>query len=257
MLSEDVLGLQCAFLLPLECLLNSLQGKAGVLLIPLVAAACTTSQDPGIFSSSPPQLEAHKGVMVHQVITPGRAGSFSVASGIRVSEQELWVTRHQLTWPVLVVDGVPTGYEVVKQGHGDRAEGDWALIKVDPETLVACDDLSYLDHGVRPAEDLEVWFKGYWSETQPTSRAMAMELEISTVPARIKQPPGGIKAAEGLIYVVAPSNDTYHGDSGGAAIAYVNGRQVLLGLYVGLHKYLTLTGLHTRHLCRRWPQDTE
>ena len=219
-----------------------------MLLILLAVVGCTATQDPQTFpQAAPSQFDAHEGVVVHKIMT-----SDSWGSAVRVGETELWTCRHLLTQPVLLVDGLPTGYEILEQGQGTSAEDDWAIISVDDDALAPCGDLSYLDHDLQVIDGQEVWLKGYWSP-EPLTRSQAIALEMSMAPARVESPPWAIAASDELIYVVAPSSGTYFGDSGCATVAYLNDRQILLGMYVEADTYLTLSGFHVRHLCRRWP----
>ncbi len=219
-----------------------------MLLILMAVAGCAHRQDPQSFHrAAPSQPDAHEGVVVHKIMTPGSRGS-----AVRVGDTELWTCLHLLTQPVLLVDGLPTGYEILEQGQGTSAQDDWAIISVDDEVLAPCGDLSYLEHDLQVIDGQEVWLKGYWS-AGPLTHSQAIALENSMVPARVESPPRPIEASDELIYVVAPSNETYLGGSGCATVGYLDDRQILLGMYVEADTYLTLSGLHVRHLCRRWP----
>ncbi len=180
----------------------------------------------------------------------------STSSAIRVGEAELWTCKHVLTQPVLVVDGLPTGYEILEQGQGTRVEDDWAIISVDRAALAPCGDLSYLNNETQVFDGQEVWLKGFWSP-EPLTRSQVTALDISAVAARVESPPAGIKASDDLIYVVARSNEPYRGCSGGALVGLLDDRQILLGMYVEADTYLTLSGFHVRQICRKWPPAQE
>lgn len=221
----------------------------GTLLMPLAAAGCMTGQGPQILPTSPPSPSgAREGVVVHKIITSHSRTS----SAIRVGETELWTCKHVLTQPVLIVDGLPTGYEILEQGQGAGVEDDWAIISVDRAALAPCSDLSYLNHTAQVFDGQEVWLKGFWS-AEPLTHSQATALDISAVAARVESPPAGIKASDDLIYVAARSNEPYHGFSGGALVGLLGDRQILLGMYVEADTYLTLSGFHVRHICRKWP----